>query len=642
MNFERNTLINGTNIIVDNLSPYDIFIGITEKGFDYDYENNITGLSHLFEHTIFRHRGENDNILYNGSTCFNYITFFNKRKNNSITFENVCKNLIYKFYNEYNNSPFIYEFDFNNKLHKIVNELENEYYFRKSYDMDGISLFMVNYGKKYLGGTLTDLNDEKVLKKKLIELWESIDPSDIIIILKAKNKNVIDLINKTFGSKIKVKRKTKKQGKISPFVKTLSGYTCLLTKCENDFNINIKIDNDNDDILKGLFLLTTLGIRVNCINDNFYISLSFDRNPINIVNYLINEDEKMLIKNILENNDKRIYIEDIFHFYKYIDIVSLLEDYLYDENYIEEYSKFLYPVVRNIKKNILIFGNLIVNTPPDNILVNVLDTNNDKLFITEIMLDIECQNKEKLNIKRRKDTKKKERSKTSESVIYRKIYLENYDFKFNKVLNNYCYLILFKICNSANIKIDNNIKIIGDKHDIKDAVNSIKTQYMTNYYIYKDFCPYFYEILFQFYFFDDMCPELSQIIKYFRSYDFFRYDHNKIDINVKKKKPFHDCLSNKLTFNIYTEYNFIVTLTWVENNILYDYLLNYLKDYGLIYSMNMYESEDFVLFFCLTTNPNLCLSELENFISSYGDIDVLYLISHRSKKTDLDGLLFRS
>lgn len=58
-------------------------------------------------------------------------------------------------------------------------------------------------------------------------------------------------------------------------------------KCKNDFNVSIKVDNDKK-LLKGLFLLATLGIRVNCANDDFFISLSFDRNPVNIINYLIN------------------------------------------------------------------------------------------------------------------------------------------------------------------------------------------------------------------------------------------------------------------------------------------------------------------------------------------------------------------
>lgn len=72
----------------------------------------------------------------------------------------------------------------------MINELENEYYFRKSYDMDGTSLFMMSYGKKYLGGTLMDLTDEKKIREKLISLWEEVDPSDILIILKSSNKNV--------------------------------------------------------------------------------------------------------------------------------------------------------------------------------------------------------------------------------------------------------------------------------------------------------------------------------------------------------------------------------------------------------------------------------------------------------------------
>lgn len=70
----------------------------------------------------------------------------------------------------------------------------------------------------------------------------------------------------------------------------------------------------------------------------------------------------MIIKNILENNDRRIYIEDIFHFHKCIDVVDLLDDYIHDSEYIEKYTEHLFPVVKNIKKNILIFGNLIINT----------------------------------------------------------------------------------------------------------------------------------------------------------------------------------------------------------------------------------------------------------------------------------------
>lgn len=638
MNFEKNILINGTNIIVDNLSPYDIFIGISDKGFDYDNENEMTGLSHLFEHLIFRHRGENENLSYNGSTCFNYITFYNKRKNNSISFEDVCKNLIFKFYNEYNNKPFIHEFDFDNKLRKVISELDNEYYFRKSYDMDGISLFLVNYGKKYLGGTIKDLIDEEKVKIKLIELWENIDPSEILIILKNKDKNIINLINKTFGSKTRVRKAKRQSNSKKPCIqKTLKGFSCILTKCENDFNISIKVDNTKE-CLKGLFMLTTLGVRVNCVNNIFYISISFDRNPLGIINYLYHGNEKELITNILENNDKRVYIEDIFHFHKYTDAVDLLEDYLYESDYIDKYTEYLYPVVRNIKKNIPIFGNLIINTPPDNILVNTLDTNDNRLFITEILLDIDTildNKKEILKVKRKKNNKGERTS--SGKISVKMVYMENYEFNFARTMDNYCYMILFYINNNKhNIRIDSNLKILGDKYDIRDTVRRIKSECMINEYIYKDLCPSFYEILFQFYLFDRLCPDIYDIIKKIKKTNYFRYINTKNDLFKLKNFPLFE---EKKTYYIRTEYDFLITVTWLDNSILYEYILNYLKDIGLLYSMNMYETDEYVMFFNLTTNPDMCCKRLDDFITSYGDIDVTYIVSNKSRKLNLDDII---
>lgn len=53
MNFKKICLNNDTKIIVDNFSPYDIFIGITDKGFDYDYKNNTKQDYHIYSNIPF-------------------------------------------------------------------------------------------------------------------------------------------------------------------------------------------------------------------------------------------------------------------------------------------------------------------------------------------------------------------------------------------------------------------------------------------------------------------------------------------------------------------------------------------------------------------------------------------------------------
>lgn len=634
MDFRKYNLLNGTKVVVDFFSPYDIFIGITDKGFEYDFNNNVTGLSHLFEHSVFRHRGENENISYNGSTSFNFITFYNKRKNTDISFFKVCKNLIEKFYT--NRIPFVYEFDFDSKLGKISQELENEYYYRKSYDIDGISLFVVNYGKKYLGGRLFDLYDETHIKKKLIELWENIDPGDVLIILKQEDEKVFDLLNTTFGQMENVKKKKISLKKINEITKTLKGNSCILSKCENEFNINIKVDN-NKEILKGLFLLSTLGTRVNCINGDFYITLNFGRDPFEIVKYLINESEQNIISNIISSNSKKIYIEDIFHFHKYIDVTCLLEDFLYNDDYKENYKNYLFPVIKNIKNNILNFGNLIINTPPDNILVNMVDLNNEKLFLTEVILDINPSDISELKIKRNRNYNRKERKTTKDKEVgYKKVYLENYNINLYNNIDNYCYFILFYIYNIVHgIRMtSNNIKIIGDRYEIKNLIRRIKEP-VYNEYIYKEFCPYFYEALFQFYFFDYTCPTIEDIIWNIKNKDNFRYiisDGSKSSVSKKLQ------LNNQI-YKIKTEYNFLIAVTWIENSLLYNYLLNYLKDIGVVYSMNIFESENYVMFFSLTTNPNACLFEFNRFIKSYDDIDTLYVVSYKSRKLNFNSLM---
>lgn len=397
------------------------------------------------------------------------------------------------------------------------------------------------------------------------------------------------------------------------------------------------MDNDKK-LFKGLFLLTTFGIKVNCINDYFYISISFDRNPLNIVNYILNENIESIVNNILSNNDRRIYIEDVFHFYKYFDITSLLEDYLYSDDYVDKYSEYIYPVIENIKENVLTYGNLIINTPPDNILVNMIDLNNDKVFVTEVLLDIDYKKEEKINIKRKKFNNKEER-KTKNYVEFPQIIknVENYELDFNKTLNNYCYLILFYVHNSVyNIKISNNVKIIGDKYEIKYILKRIKGENINNEYLYRDFCPYFYEALFQFYLFDRECPDINSIVKLFKRENELRYIIKKIQNEERKR----ELILNSKIYSIKTEYNFLITLTWTENKILYGYMLNYLKDKGLIYSMNIYESDDYAMFFNLTTDPDRCVYELDRYISSYEDIDVLYIVSYKSKNLDFSSIFF--
>lgn len=57
--------------------------------------------------------------------------------------------------------------------------------------------------------------------------------------------------------------------------------------------------------------------------------------------------------------------------------------------------------------------------------------------------------------------------------------------------------------------------------------------------------------------------------------------------------------------------------------------------------MNIYESDEFVMFFNLTTDPERCLFELYNFLCSYGELDVLYIISCKSNKLCFDDLILR-
>lgn len=133
--------------------------------------------------------------------------------------------------------------------------------------------------------------------------------------------------------------------------------------------------------------------------------------------------------------------------------------------------------------------------------------------MSEVLLDRDCTEKENLNIKRRNFKNKKERTKDNSKVLYKKVHLESYDFKFNKILNNYCYLILFYINYTANnMRVGNNVRILGDKCEIRNIVRKIKSEYLINDYLYKDLCPNFYDILFQFYLFDDTCPDIQNII----------------------------------------------------------------------------------------------------------------------------------
>lgn len=625
MNLEKIHLKNGVSVIIDSFCPYDIYIGITNKGFDYDYHNNMTGLSHLFEHSVFRHRGENPDILYNGCTCFNYMVFYNKGIGD-IKYEDSCKNLIYKFYNK-NGTDFLKTFDFK-KIKDIRDELENEYYFRKSYDLDGISLFMLHYGKKYLGGRTFDLQNDNLVKKKLVELWNDIDPKDIMIILKKNKKEILNLLEKTFGAKKSMKnKKTKEIKEMKKLTKTLDGNSCILTKCENEFCMSIKIDNTKENLI-GLFLLSTLGCRINCINDNFYITFIINKNPTEVINYFYNERYENIVNNLLYNNSRKVYIDDIFHFYKYMDITELLDQYLYDDDYIDRYKQYIIPVVKSLKKNILIYGNLIVNTPPDNILINKRDLNNDKIFVTEILLDIDgCPKDEKIKLKRK--------NLKIDSILYRKTALNSYNLNLKNNIYNYCYFILFCIYNNVDyIKITDNVKISGDRDDIKYMLKKIEKESIYNDFYYRQFSPSLYEILFQFYFFDTKFPYIEDILHLLKNDQIFTFDQKNYDPFIRK------CIFTPgEVYYIRTEYDFIITIMDRSYEELYYYLLHNLKDLGLAYSMNMYKSDKYIMLFNLTVDPYTCQEEIDRYLTSCFDIYPTYVVSVKSKKYDFSSLL---
>ncbi|QRY18914.1 ORF-44 [Teiidae poxvirus 1] len=257
-------LTNGTRIFVNHSMKKDIYIGISEFGFEKDIKDEIIGIAHLLEHILISFNSKY--FTANAVTSRTYMSFW-------------CKSLYVNGYEDAIKTATSWFFDSNMRLktdfskvalRNYIAELENEYYYRtEMYHCMDVLTYLYG-GDLYNGGRITMLGRLAVIRKMLSDRMKHLYGKNIVIFIKKLNTRILELLVNTFGNIPKYPdlisldpelQDTKQKIILMPY----PFYTLL-----------IQVRNNLNNLLAILCLVENYNlIDYETIGDRLYISISF-------------------------------------------------------------------------------------------------------------------------------------------------------------------------------------------------------------------------------------------------------------------------------------------------------------------------------------------------------------------------------
>lgn len=344
----RDKLSNGISILCidDSFLEHDIVVKINNYGSFLDTEVGIIGFQHLLEHCI-SHKHEDNNIISNATTGFNYMTIDINVKHG---FEESIRYLKEWFFKNGNMD----RIDFSRSLSledikRYVNLLENEYLFRESLDLHwSQELFFISDQEYYYygGNEKTFSGKEKDIQKALASPFP-IDTSDIVILVKNSAYSFIKPLQDMFKNVKPVCVKRLKKG-----YKMSKIYNHLIENDRSEIKAAIfaipKNEMPMEDLLISYSLIPEIYISINDHIDEYYIEL-MDNDMSNLLNklYILEFMPQMFFSSFVENRDTvgvpdidKVIIERITD-----KIWKLINDGSTKKKYVEVFGKQIYSFI---------------------------------------------------------------------------------------------------------------------------------------------------------------------------------------------------------------------------------------------------------------------------------------------------------
>ncbi|QRI42822.1 putative metalloprotease, virionmorphogenesis [Cheloniid poxvirus 1] len=257
-------LENGVRIFVNHSMRKDIYIGVSDFGFEKDIKDEVLGIAHLLEHILISF--DNKYFDANATTSRTYMSFWCEalHKNRYI---DAIKTAISWFFDKNG----VLRTDFSKViLENYIAELENEYYYRtEMYHCMDILAYLYG-GDLYNGGRITMLEQIDNIRKLLSNRMRRLAGRNIVIFVKRLTHNIMEMLNRTFGT--------------LPVYAEIISVEPHLQDARNKiimmpypfYTILIQVDNTLNNLLAIICLVENYNlIDYETIGDKLYISISF-------------------------------------------------------------------------------------------------------------------------------------------------------------------------------------------------------------------------------------------------------------------------------------------------------------------------------------------------------------------------------
>ncbi|AID46590.1 metalloprotease [Pigeonpox virus] len=399
-------LNNGIRIFVNHSMKKDIYIGISDFGFEKDINDDILGIAHLLEHILISF--DNKYFNANASTSRTYMSFWcvalQKRH-----YEDAIRTAISWFFDKKG----MLKTDFSRVvLENYITELENEYYYRtEMYHCMDVLAYLYG-GDLYNGGRITMLERLPEIRNMLSNRMKFLSGKNIVIFIKKLTNNILKLLTNTFGTIPKYPIIIPLDPQIQDARKKIIMMPCPF------YTLLIQVDNTINNLLAIICLVENYNlIDYETISDKLYVCISF-ANEYQYEYLLYNIKDMDFNINRIELDLGEDYIMNL-----YINFPWLKNDifeYIHTMN--TKSTMLLDDLKKNMHNSILDHKFMIIYPSFTKLLYNITDKQNhgilvvgDVNFTPETDPNIHHSNKENNNKYSKAGIKSK-----SKYVLYRK------------------------------------------------------------------------------------------------------------------------------------------------------------------------------------------------------------------------------
>ncbi|ATI20994.1 metalloprotease [Western grey kangaroopox virus] len=255
-------LANGVRVFVNTEMNKDIYIGLSNFGFENDIAEEL-GVAHLLEHILisFDHR----RFAANATTSRTYMSFWCRALDPADQAAAVSTAVSWFF-----GVRGVLKTDFSRaKLRNYIHELENEYYFRNEMFHCMDILTYLGGGDLYNGGRITMMKNIAGIREMLANRMRKLCGPDVVIFIKRLTSPTMAMLRGSFGT-------------LPRFPERISAlrirdvYNKIVMVPSPFYTLMIQVDNVVDNVLAILCLVDNYHfVDYDTIGDKLYLSISF-------------------------------------------------------------------------------------------------------------------------------------------------------------------------------------------------------------------------------------------------------------------------------------------------------------------------------------------------------------------------------